>query len=76
MGTGTWVWVPVFMAIASLGDRHLGMGASSPKMRIEKRKPRLPFLRVLAFEMQSLGQVLGYDGCYDSGTCPHGFFMK
>ena len=19
---------------------------------------------------QSLGQVLGYDGCYDSGTCP------
>jgi len=18
-------------------------------------------------------QVLGYDGCYDSGTCPHGF---
>ena len=23
---------------ASHGDRHLGMGASSPKMRIEKRK--------------------------------------
>ena len=21
----------------------------------------------------SLGQVLGYDGCYDSGTCPHGY---
>ena len=21
-------------------------------------------------EQQSVGQVLGYDGCYDSGTCP------
>ena len=23
------------------------------------------------FLFQSLGQVLGYDDCYDSGTCPH-----
>ena len=22
---------------------------------------------------QSLGQVFGYDGCYDPGTCPHGY---
>jgi hypothetical protein len=22
----------------------------------------------------SLGQVLGYDGSYDSGTCPHGYY--
>ena len=30
-----------------ISRRHLGMGASSPKMRIEKRKSaRLPFLRV------------------------------
>lgn len=21
--------------------------------------------------IKSLGQVLGYDDCYDSGTCPH-----
>ena len=25
------------------------------------------------FLFQSLGQVLGYDDCYDSGTCPHGY---
>ena len=25
------------------------------------------------WDWQSLGQVLGYDGCYDSGTCPHGY---
>ena len=24
----------------------------------------------------SLGQVLGYDGCYDSGTCPHGYPLE
>ena len=22
---------------------------------------------------ESWGQVLGYDGCYDSDTCPHGY---
>ena len=28
----------IVMGTGSHGDRHLGMGASSPKMRIEKRK--------------------------------------
>ena len=25
---------------------------------------------------QSLGQVLGYDGCYDSGAGPHGYLGR
>ena len=25
------------------------------------------------YAIESLGQILGYDGCYDSGTCPHGY---
>ena len=31
---------------------------------ISKTKPRMRHL------IYSLGQILGYDGCYDSGTCP------
>ena len=31
------------------------------------------FLKPGLFLVQSLGQVLGYDDCYDSGACPHDY---
>ena len=37
------------------------------------------FLRLslgLTAKGESLGQVLGYNGCYDSGTCPRDYIKK
>jgi hypothetical protein len=43
----------------SHGVRHLGMGASSPKMRIEKRKPTLASVSSFRYLRQNLRQKFG-----------------